>query len=944
MTLKQFVKNLFVSDAAGAIVDFLKDVPNAAGTLQKPEMRSLLPILKQGEPLLTFLESPLGEVVGTTLPFVKLATSLLKLYLEKTKREATLVEQVLLVSQAAYLESFQQQFLALPKAQDWLKRYGKKAASAQVKSHFKELADLALEPQEAQKAILFFQESRLAIAYNEAVVARMQDFGQNASQFAEKVARNTNRYMDGAIADAGVDRLRQWYNGMGREVWEKYFSLDTYLSEQIKPLPIESVFNEPFSFRDLYVPLQAHFLKSDGEVDEEQTAIGIEQIAQAWLTDDRPHSQVLFIQGNPGRGKSVFCRMFADRVRQHEHPNWTPILIRLRDVRSLEKDFEDTLQKAIDRDFADTDPGWLTDRNLRFLFLLDGFDELLMQGRTSGGLEDFLKQVGRFQESYDRNSEKRHRVLITGRTLSLQKIDRQLPNNLLRVELLPLDSELQVQWFVNWGRLAGTEKMHAFQRFLVDSRCPDRVRELAGEPLLLYLLAAMHRDGQLTLDLLESASSTNAKVLIYEKTIDWVLTKQRTDRLNEEITELDTAALRRILAEAGLCVVQSGGECATIALIESRLKNDDAVRSLLEQAQTRLQESPLRNALAAFYMQPGSKTGSVEFAHKSFSEFLFADRLKDAIEDWTTQIDGRRQSQDLVSDEVLHWQLYDLLGYGGLTPEIVEYLMALLTKSASFDPVRLFHRLEDFYLRWCDGEFIDELDSENLPQKKLRSLRDQVQEVGGAIGLRQVDVYTGLNVMILLVSVDRYARDCDDLKAKINFYPCGQQESRTIDVVRFVRITSYADCIFSHFFARRLGTYFKGMHLNGAILRGAYLCCTDFSGADLAGADLTSVNFGGADLSNANLSAASLKFVNFGMTTVSDSPMKGATLIGANLKYADLSCANLTNADLSGADFSNANLWGISWNNGTKWQKAIGLETAHNVPIALKQQLGLPLD
>jgi hypothetical protein len=41
----------------------------------------------------------------------------------------------------------------------------------------------------------------------------------------------------------------------------------------------------------------------------------------------------------------------------------------------------------------------LTDRNLRFLFLLDGFDELLMEGRTSGGLEEFLKQVGSFRKA-----------------------------------------------------------------------------------------------------------------------------------------------------------------------------------------------------------------------------------------------------------------------------------------------------------------------------------------------------------------------------------------------------------------------------------------------------------------------------------------------------------------------------------------------------------------
>jgi hypothetical protein len=169
--------------------------------------------------------------------------------------------------------------------------------------------------------------------------------------------------------------------------------------------------------------------------------------------------------------------------------------------------------------------------------------------------------------------------------------------------------------------------------------------------------------------------------------------------------------------------------------------------------------------------------------------------LKEAIEDWTTQIEGRRQSQDLVPDEAMHWQLYDLLGYDGLTPEIVEYLMALLTESTAFDPVRLFHRLEDFYLRWCDGEFIDELDSENLPQKKLRSLRDQVQETGGASGLRQVDVYTGLNVMILLFELHRYGRSREELEGAIEFHPCGRPGTTNFDLNRLLRIVDYSDSV-----------------------------------------------------------------------------------------------------------------------------------------------------
>ncbi|MCZ0901059.1 hypothetical protein ON021_14250, partial [Microcoleus sp. HI-ES] len=160
-------------------------------------------------------------------------------------------------------------------------------------------------------------------------------------------------------------------------------------------------------------------------------------------------NKVMFVEAGPGRGKSVFCRMFADWVRQHLHPVWTPVLIRLRDIPILQKSFRETLKEAVNAGFA-SDDGWLTDRNTRYLFFLDGFDELLMEGRSSGGLEQFLKQVGQFQRDCDQNSEMGHRVLITGRTLALQGIERQMPDNLDRVEIQIMDDGLQQQWLSKW--------------------------------------------------------------------------------------------------------------------------------------------------------------------------------------------------------------------------------------------------------------------------------------------------------------------------------------------------------------------------------------------------------------------------------------------------------------------------------------------------------------
>lgn len=130
----------------------------------------------------------------------------------------------------------------------------------------------------------------------------------------------------------------------------------------------------------------------------------------------------------------------------------------------------------------------------------------------------------------------------------------------------------------------------------------------------------------------------------------------------------------------------------------------------------------------------------LSFAHKSFSEFLCAERLKEALEDWTRP--GIKRQEFYISAEKLHEEIYDLLGQPILTQEIVAYLRELLFNSPDFRPLALFKRLNDFYDRWCEGEFID-ADSPTLPQKTMQQLKPQ----GITTGQRQVDVYTGLNVI-----------------------------------------------------------------------------------------------------------------------------------------------------------------------------------------------------
>ena len=566
----------------------------------------------------------------------------------------------------------------------------------------------------------------------------------------------------------------------------------------------------------------------NGEVDEDAEAQNMETWAEKTLLDAK--QQVLFIQGGPGRGKSVFCRMFADWVRRELHPIYTPILIRLRNLpHKLPNSFDEILTNAIGTDFVKSDSGWLTDCNTRFLFLLDGFDELLLERGASTELKQFLEQVEGFQRRCNQNSERGHRVLITGRPLALYGIERDMPINLARVEIVLMSQEIQQQWLDKWqgvvdgNKTIAQEKRLDFESAIRHENCPEEVQNLAKEPLLLYLLAAMHRDEKFNLGMFEAATAGNTKVLIYEAVVQWVLEKQR-GKLQQKITKLEPEDLRSVLAEAAVCVVQSGGEHAQISMIEARLegKEDEEAIKLIQQARDDKRDDGLKNALAAFYLKSvadkKNTANSVEFFHKSFGEFLCAERMVESFADWTEKT-GKRGKNYSVSRKELEWKIYDLFSYGHLTPEIVEYITALWGKDGEIDFIVLFERLNNFYLHWSDGEFI-EATEDTLPQKKARDLKQYKID----IGQRQVDVYTGLNILILLLELHRFGKEKEELTEKINFHPCGNPDHKEeFDEERFLRVIHYSDCFQAFTCNKKIAKYLIEANLRNANLRNANL-------------------------------------------------------------------------------------------------------------------------
>ncbi len=168
----------------------------------------------------------------------------------------------------------------------------------------------------------------------------------DARNFADRVAMGTPRYVNEMVAENAdkIKVLAEIYRNGGDKVIAHYASIDRYLAEKIATLPLEHVFGEAdLQLQDIYVLLEIQPLETSGEENSESPR-SIEEWAIEKLLDPQSKA-ILFIQGEAGRGKSVFCRMFADLVRRELA--FTPILIRLREILTLGDTLTETLEDCL---------------------------------------------------------------------------------------------------------------------------------------------------------------------------------------------------------------------------------------------------------------------------------------------------------------------------------------------------------------------------------------------------------------------------------------------------------------------------------------------------------------------------------------------------------------------------------------------------------------------
>lgn len=1001
-----------------------------ATTLDKQNDLQEIDILEDIEPLvrncswlLDVLNNPLPEVVTASESILFLGTKLVRFVLSAKTRPLQYIalESVDLVVQAAFLESFQQFFKQHPELKEQLIHQPASEKSRvlfyrTIKKLTATNQRIVFDNESTKETLLCFHQSPLAELYTAALTERLSESGLSAEEAKLTAARITwsvHRYLK-TIVCVHKDQLPSLAAVYG-ENWQhdlaRYQSIDHYLEDRIR-LSQVPIFDQKFCLRNIYVPPRIRPIKGR-TIDTQANTSNIETWSKHMLT--KQANQVLLVQGEIGRGKSVFCQMFADWIIQHWQPLFIPIVINLREITELGKNFATTIAPVIRQELV-KDEGWLTDRNTRFLFFLDGIDELVLNRDNATSLADFWEQVTVFLQQCYQNPECDHRVIVTGRPETIRSISPQIPSNFAWGAIASIEKKSLKSWLKQWSSLVGAEEAQKFQEWLSDDHCPEELRTLAMEPSLFYLVAKMHQNGKIQRESIETIeesskesvfySSHQAKVSLLEAVVSEALETSRSDpespRSNWQTKQLvlHSEDLRSILMEAGLWIVQSGQEQAPLSLIVERLEKCQKVHLAAKIQQIKQTKhfgiNPFQNALATFHLKSRQHPDySVEFVHRSFGDIFCAERLSVGLMDL---IDAREiyQARPAAAEINFNQQIYDLLGYGHLSQDMIAHIVLLLERK-EVDWSTLFDQLKTFYFVWAEGkdlEFPAGSDQLDFSQRTVEEFR----QYGLQIGQREVEIYTGLNVLKLLLTIHALSQSGDNPSA-IHFNPCGEPNTNDFVQDRMLRIIDSSNCLGPQTFLHQVAPYLKNAELSyvdlkNVDLRNIDLANVDFSyanlrnadfrnanlskagfinadlrnvdlkDANLSSADFRNVDLRNADLSNVDLSNTDLNYADLNSVNFSGANLTAASLIDTNLRNSDFTAANLKqtnfrNADLSSvnfsaaklesanlsyADLSHADLSDISWNSETQWEKCRGLETVQNIPESLRQQFYLNIE
>ncbi|NEQ08165.1 MAG: NACHT domain-containing protein [Moorea sp. SIO4E2] len=373
-------------------------------------------------------------------------------------------------------------------------------------------------------------------------------------------------------------------------------------------------------------------------------------------------SRRVVILGAPGSGKTTLMSYFAVMLAQSKaevlgldgNTDWLPILIRIRDLaRHPDKSLIDYARMFAEKTMAvNTIPvgffdHWLSDG--RALILLDGLDEVAEDAKRN----DVVSRINNFLGQFDRN-----RAIITSRPAGYRR-DFFRTEDFPHYQIEPFDDKKISAFIDNWYNSrfqdqAEAERRKQTLRKALDDN--DRIKLLARNPLLLTIIALIHR---------YQAVLPKERHKLYDKAVETLLTSWDANKeltRDNWLTYLGLDDLRRLMESLAYWIhIQGNIEDNDSGTLIDR---DELIDQLKQQIKT-MKEVKLHQAeeeAKRFVELIRERTGLLNeqgqncyaFVHKTFQEYLCAEDI-----DYEADNDG---DFDIVLDPIRehlhdsHWR------------------------------------------------------------------------------------------------------------------------------------------------------------------------------------------------------------------------------------------------------------------------------------------------
>jgi uncharacterized protein YjbI with pentapeptide repeats len=729
--------------------------------------------------------------------------------------------------------------------------------------------------------------------------------------------------------------------------WTEYAAL---LQRRIQ----EPVFDEPFSLRQIFVPMSAYYVKErpltemerEAERSESQkrvhVVVSLQKELSNWLDQRDPQDAIRVISGGPGSGKSSFARVFAAGIPQ-SHPKIKVLFVPLHLI-DASNDLVDEVGRFIG------DEGVLLQNPLdqdspepNLLIIFDGLDELASQGKAAADTaKAFVREVEKTVERRNQQAV-RLRILLSGRELVVQENESEFRRPRQILNLLPyftplsteykndvvmqeeteyedpaklLQRDSRQEWWKNYAALTGTDFTG-----LPEELSRDDLNEITAQPLLNYLVAL-----SFTRDKVDFSKDINLNS-IYADLVAAVHERgYEKRRAYGPIRHMTIDGFSRVLEEIGLAAWHGDGRTTTVREIEEHCKAS-GVGAMLEEFQEGAKAGVTRLLAAFFFRQYGQRlTGdpTFVFTHKSFGEYLAARRVVRAIERVSRELERRTASPDEGWDErdaLKHWA--QVCGPSAMSKYLRTFLLNEVQLRSRAEVEHWHNRLVllfNFMLRHAmpmeqlpATTFKDAMfQSRNAEEALLVVLNACAQTLGRNSLIQQTDS-TAFGTW--LMRIEGQSRS-SVARQSLSFLDLNGSDLFSSDLVDANLESSNLENVMANYstaaFAEMSGASFKDARLTRASLPYANLSRTNFEGAVLNDTELSGANFKGATLERANLRGAELGWANLAGVNLRAADLTGADLSRANLEGADLTRANLTGANLTEAKLNGTILEGIT--------------------------------